>query len=351
MATARLLGRSTAGTGPVEELTASGGRSLLGATTVGDNLFTLTNPGAITFPRVNADNTVSTLAAAAFRSAIGAGTSSTAGTVTSVGGTGTINGITLTGTVTASGNLVLGGTLSGVSLTAQVSGILPVANGGTNNAFFTVSGPATSAKTYTLPNVSSVILTDNTPVTVAQGGTGRGTSTTAYGLLAAGTTATGVQQTLAVGLTTQMLVGGGASALPAWVVATGTGAPVRGTAPTITDVALSNTDLGGIKNATFNSQTVIATTTGAITLNWTTAQNQLQTEPTGTITYTFTAPAGPCHLQLIINSDGTSSAQTINWPGTVIQYGATFAMTANKRSVVNFWYDGTNYHMTSMAQV
>jgi plastocyanin len=52
------------------------------------------------------------------------------GTVTSVGGTGTVNGITLTGTVTASGNLTLGGTLSNVGLTSQVTGILPVANGG-----------------------------------------------------------------------------------------------------------------------------------------------------------------------------------------------------------------------------
>ena len=53
------------------------------------------------------------------------------GTVTSVGGTGTVNGITLTGTVTSSGNLTLGGTLSNVSLTTQVSGTLPVGNGGT----------------------------------------------------------------------------------------------------------------------------------------------------------------------------------------------------------------------------
>ena len=30
-----------------------------GATTVGGNFFTLTNPSAITFPRINADNTVS----------------------------------------------------------------------------------------------------------------------------------------------------------------------------------------------------------------------------------------------------------------------------------------------------
>lgn len=39
-----------------------------------------------------------------------------------------------------------------ISLTADVTGVLPSANGGTNNQFFTVSGPATSAKTYTFPN-------------------------------------------------------------------------------------------------------------------------------------------------------------------------------------------------------
>ena len=53
------------------------------------------------------------------------------GTVTSVGGTGTVNGITLTGSVTSSGNLTLGGTLSNVSLSTQVTGTLPIANGGT----------------------------------------------------------------------------------------------------------------------------------------------------------------------------------------------------------------------------
>ena len=51
-------------------LVAATGRTSLGATTVGGNFFTLTNPSAITFPRINADNTVSTLDASAFRTAI-----------------------------------------------------------------------------------------------------------------------------------------------------------------------------------------------------------------------------------------------------------------------------------------
>lgn len=55
-------------------------------------------------------------------------------------------------------------TSSAVSLTADVSGILPTANGGTANAFFTVAGPASSAKTFTFPNASATI-----PQTIASG--------------------------------------------------------------------------------------------------------------------------------------------------------------------------------------
>ena len=96
--------------GGATDLVAATGRTSLGATTVGSNFFTLTNPSAITFVQINADNTITTMNAPTFRTAIGAGTGS--GTVTSVGGTGTVSGLTLTGTVTTSGNLTLGGTLA-----------------------------------------------------------------------------------------------------------------------------------------------------------------------------------------------------------------------------------------------
>lgn len=99
--------------------TAPNARTNLGATTVGSNFFTLTDPSAVTFIRVNADNTVSTLDAATFRTAIGAGTGG--GSVSSVSGTGTVNGLTLSGTVTTTGSLTLSGAISGVPNSATTA--------------------------------------------------------------------------------------------------------------------------------------------------------------------------------------------------------------------------------------
>ena len=90
----------------------------------------------------------------------------------------------------------------------------------------------------------------STIVPVTNGGSGRATGTTAYALIATGTTATGTQQTLANGLTTQVLVGGGAAALPVWTVATGTGAPVRATSPTLVTPILGTPTSGTLTNAT-----------------------------------------------------------------------------------------------------
>jgi len=50
--------------------------------------------------------------------------------------------------------------------------LVTAAQGGTANGFFAVSGPASTTKTFTLPNASATILTDNAQVTGAQGGTG-----------------------------------------------------------------------------------------------------------------------------------------------------------------------------------
>ena len=96
------------------------------------------------------------------------------GTVTSVGGTGTVNGITLTGTVTSSGNLTLGGTLSNVSLTSQVTGTLPILNGGTgatsaSAARTNLGATVRGANTFLLPDLGAIsFLRYNADNTISQ---------------------------------------------------------------------------------------------------------------------------------------------------------------------------------------
>jgi hypothetical protein len=251
-----VTGTVAIGNGGTGATTAPAARTALGATTVGGNMFTLTNPSAVTFPRFNADNTVSALDAASFRTAIGAGTG--AGSVTSVGGTGTVNGITLTGTVTSSGNLTLGGTLSGVSLATQVTGTLPIANGGTGettrqNAMDALAGAVTSGQ-YLRGNGTDVVmsaiqaadvptLNQNTTgtasnvtgtVAIGNGGTGQTTATAAFNALNPMTT-TGdilyeasptVAARLGIGSTGQVLtVAGG---IPSWATPTGSNVTTLG---------------------------------------------------------------------------------------------------------------------------
>jgi len=179
---------------------------------------------------------------------------SPAGTVTSVGGTGTVNGITLTGTVTSSGSLTLGGALSGVSLTTQVSGTLPTANGGTNLTTFTSGGAvyatSTSALTTgTLPTASggtnltsftsggAVYATSTSALTtgtlpLASGGTGQTTKAAAFNALSPITTTgdlilgngTNSATRLAIGTNTYVLTSNGSTA--SWQPAAGGGGGV-----------------------------------------------------------------------------------------------------------------------------
>jgi hypothetical protein len=182
-----------------------------GISVTGTNDITITNNGVRTITAgtgisVSGTNTVTVTNTAPDQtvSLTGAGTTSVTGTypnftitsndqyvgtVTSVGGTGTVNGITLTGTVTSSGNLTLGGTLSGVSLSTQVTGTLPIANGGTGqttaNAAFNALAPSQTG------NSGKYLTTDGTNTSWATAGVtaSNDTSTTSnlYPLFAAAT--------------------------------------------------------------------------------------------------------------------------------------------------------------------
>lgn len=120
-------------------------------------------------------------------------------------------------------------------LTAQVKGILASANGGTGSAFFAISGP-TALRTFTLPDASATVLTSNTPVTVAQGGTGDATLT-AHGVLIGNGTGNAVISS--AGTATQCFTSNGPSADPTFQTCPG--------APTF---AYHETPTGTINGAT-----------------------------------------------------------------------------------------------------
>lgn len=99
---------------------------------------------------------------------------------------------------------------------AALSQIIASTFGGTGNGFTKFTGATSTEKTYTLPDANATILTDNTAVTVPQGGTGLTTLTTAYGVVCAGTTATGSLQNAGAGTSGQYLKSNGASSLPSF---------------------------------------------------------------------------------------------------------------------------------------
>jgi hypothetical protein len=159
-----------------------------------------------------------------------------------------------------------GASTSGTRVITAADGasVTVIADSGAANNFLTgitTAGAITKAQPA-FTDVSGI-------AAVTQGGTGRSTGTTAYSLIATGTTATGAQQTLANGATTEILVGGGVSALPVWTTATGTGAPVRASSPALvtpdlgTPSALVGTNITGT-GASFTAGTAtVATSLGA----------------------------------------------------------------------------------------
>jgi hypothetical protein len=84
--------------GSSADLVASTGRTSLGATTVGSNIFTLANPSAIRYLRINADNTVTARTAAEMRGDLGAAASGANTDITALDQDITI---TATGTIAA----------------------------------------------------------------------------------------------------------------------------------------------------------------------------------------------------------------------------------------------------------
>lgn len=163
--------------GGATNLVAATGRTSLGGTTIGQNIFISTNPDAIRFLRANADNTATWLTAALFKTALSlTATDVSLGNVTNESkatmftaptftGHPRIEGVTATG-ATGTGNLVFSasptfsgtvtGTFSG-NLTGNVTGTSDLVTGFTRNTgTLTLSGG--HALTVTTTGITGVTL-------------------------------------------------------------------------------------------------------------------------------------------------------------------------------------------------
>ncbi len=209
------------------------------------------------------------------------------GTVTSVSGTGTVNGISLSGTVTSSGSLTLGGTLTGVDLTTQVTGTLPIANGGTGqttaSAAFNALSPVTSTGDLIIGN-------------------GANSSTR-----------------LPIGANNYVLTSNGTTAV--WALATGSGATITNDTTTATNVY----------------PTFAAATSGALSTIYTSNAKYLYKPSTGELTSEhFIAGNGIFVNNLTIDVSYTIAAGTSGMsagPVTVAS-GTTVTVASGSRWVV-----------------
>jgi len=157
------------GTGATDAATA---RTNLGATTLGANIFTQTNPSAITFPKYNADNTVSAESASTHRTSIGLGNVENTAVSTWAGSTNiTTLGTIATGTWSGTAIALNKGGTGATTQAGAANAVLPsqtsasgkyLTSDGTNASWGTVSS-------YSAPTLGSTSIASGATVTTIAG--------------------------------------------------------------------------------------------------------------------------------------------------------------------------------------
>jgi len=236
---------------------------------------------------------------------------STADGVSSVSGTGTVNGITLTGTVTSTGDLTLGGTLSGVNLATQVTGTLPIANGGTGattqqTAINALAGTQTANRVLrsdgTNTTLSQVALATDVTGTLPIGNGGTGATTLAGAnipVVNVANTFTGTQTFSGTSSVLAMVLNDAAE------VATITATAATGTIPY--DITTQSV-LFYTSNASANWTVNFRASSG------TTLNSALSTGQSVTVAFLVTQ-GSTAYFNNSVQVDGTTSGVTMRWLG------------------------------------
>ena len=233
------------------------------------------------------------------------------GTVTSVSGTGTVSGLTLTGSFSTSGSLTLGGTLSAV--TSAVAGTGISVSSSTGAVTFTNTDLGSSQniyKTIAVSGQTSVTAASNTATLTLVAGTGI--------TLTTDNTAKSVTITGSVGVSS--LAGG-------------------------TNIILSGSTGAVTIQRVDGCQTVVTANSGA-TYNVTLTDQYVGTTRSATGTGTITLPLGstvPVGRQYIIKDEGGSSGSFLRRitvatsGGNTIDGSSTRGITSNYGSLTVLW--------------
>ena len=158
---------------------------------------------------------------------LGAVSPGSSGNILTSNGTTWISAAPAAGTASTllNARLIYGNSFDG---SANVTGVIASNFGGTGNGFTKFTGATGIEKTYTLPNSDAVILTNQTAVTINQGGTGATNKTAAFDALSPMTSpgdiiygiSGGSAARLARGTENQVLTI--SNGLPAWTTSTAT---------------------------------------------------------------------------------------------------------------------------------
>jgi hypothetical protein len=174
---------------------------------------------------------------------------------------------------------------------ANVTGIIASTYGGTGNGFTAFTGPTTSTKTFTLPNATATILTDNAAVTPAQGGTGQTTYTDGQLLIGNSTGNTLTKSTLTAGTGISITNGGGSISIASTVTS---GLTISNDTTTATALypTFTNATSGSITSASVTStKFTFVPSTGTLTAPQVNASNGFHVN-SKTVSVNYSIPSG-----------------------------------------------------------
>ena len=307
------------------------------------------------------------------------------GTVTSVVGTGTVNGLTLTGTVTGSGNITLGGTLSGINnnqlTNSTISGV--ALGGSLSNVTFNNAGTGdvsgttfngSTARTISYNTIGAYAATNpagytsnvGTVTSIATSGSVNGITLTGGTITSSGTiTLGGTLSGINNNQLTNSTISGVALGGSLFNLTAGTGITFSsGTTYNGSAAITINATAAGVSSLAGGNNIILSGSTGAITINRIdglqsvvtgnsgstynvlTTDQYIGTTRSATGTGTVTLPLGstvPVGRQYVIKDEGGQSGNvfrriTVAASGSdTIDGSATRSITSNYGALTVLW--------------